>query len=331
MPIPRIDRLTLPASYPTLAAMKSWGHNEHFYHPDLWDLQYVPHRYLSGMTDEGLRQRYGDILRNMTSYTRPARDAIPIISYQSSWYWFRKEYHTRLEFALRGILPPSMKHLPPSEEIFHPRQRTIPNGENLIFRYGKREHLEQLLKFGRLRFSPAETYREAENNDARRDDERQKHSYKAGRYITMIHESGRQLRALGDLRRTVGGPPYHLVCFSCVWSEHLFDEFQADACIAVTNPEEFARRLEMAGRSTFSNWYFHHNPVHYFDPYEQIKNEPFDSAMSKDFRFAYQQEYRILWSQLEASPIEGFQFIDIGPADDIMAMYDRTGAEIRLG
>ena len=52
--------------------------------------------------------------------------------------------------------------------------------------------------------------------------------------------------------------------------------------------------------------------------------------MSKDFQFAYQNEYRIIWSQMTASPVDGFQFVDIGPAQDIMKMYDRDGREIRL-
>ena len=52
--------------------------------------------------------------------------------------------------------------------------------------------------------------------------------------------------------------------------------------------------------------------------------------MSKDFRFAYQSEYRILWSQMRASPVAGFQFVDIGPVQDIMTIYDVDGREIRL-
>ena len=102
MRIPQIERLVLPKSYPTPEAMKSFSQNEHNYNPDLWELEYVPHRYLSGMTESALQDRYHAIIRNMRSYTEPERDRIPIISYQSSWYWFRKEYQTRLEFALQG-------------------------------------------------------------------------------------------------------------------------------------------------------------------------------------------------------------------------------------
>ncbi len=79
-----------------------------------------------------------------------------------------------------------------------------------------------------------------------------------------------------------------------------------------------------------SGWYFHSCPVQYFDPYERKENEFFNWAMSKDFRFAYQNEYRILWSQMTAAPVDGFHFVDIGSAHDLMKMYNKRGEEIRL-
>ena len=330
MRIPQIERLALPKSYPTPEAMKSFGQNEDHYNPDLWELEYVPCRYLSGMANSTLQNRYRTIIRNMRSYTEPERDRIPIISYQSSWYWFRKEYQTRLEFALQGIEQPTLNHEYQNTNESGAAHWKVPNGTKNIFRYGKREYMRQMVEQGMVRFSPAESYEGEENNEARRDDERQKHSYIPSRYTTVTHQSGQRLKVMGDVRRTIGGPNYHLVCFSCVWDSDLFEDFQADTCVEVTDPAEFAERLEEAGRSVFLDWYFHHCPVQYFDPYERIKNEAYDSAMSKDFQFAYQNEYRIIWSQMTAAPVDGFQFVDIGPAQDIMKMYDRDGREIRL-
>ena len=330
MRIPQIERLALPKGYPTPEAMKSWSQNEHNYHPDLWDLEYVPHRYLSRMLDSALQDRYRAIIRNMCSYTGPRRDIIPINSYQSSWYWFRKEYQTRLEFALRGIEPPMLNHEPQSTNESGSAHWKIPNGTKNIFRYGRREYMRQMVEQGRVRFSPAGLYEGEENNEARRDDELQKHSYIPGRYTTMTHESGQQLNVIGDIRRTIGGPKYHLVSFSCVRDLELFEVFQVDTCVAVTDPTEFAKRLQEAGGSVFPGWYFLDSPVQYFDPYERMKKEPFDSAMSKDFRFACQNEFRILWSQMTAASVDGVQFVDIGPAQDIMTMYDKGGREIRL-
>src|ERR1700730_10249535 len=99
--IPSIEFPILPRTLPASTAIKSCGQNETSYNPQLWGLQYAVVRYLEGMTDEALNARYDAITRNMRSYGDAARDVIPMVSYQSSWYWHRKEYQTRLEFSYR--------------------------------------------------------------------------------------------------------------------------------------------------------------------------------------------------------------------------------------
>ncbi len=291
-------------------------------------MEYASYRYLENMSDEALHKRFEAIIRNMPSYSGADRNVVPIISYQGAWYWFRKEHQTRLEFAFRELEVPKFDNLPFSMESPVPLRAKIPNGTDAIFRYGKREHLQELIVEGKVRFSPAEVYDDADNNDARKDDERQKHAYLPGKYTTITQEDGQRIPIIGDVQRSVGGPAYHLMSFSCVWDSRLFSEFEADSCIIVTNPEEFARRVEQAGRAVFPGWYFHDCPVQYFDPYERIPNEFFDAAMSKDFTYAYQNEYRVLWCQMDAAPIDGVQYVEIGPSQDIMKMYDQDGREI---
>jgi hypothetical protein len=328
--IPRIDRWVLPGALPTVEAMKSWGHNEHSYHPDLWDLEYVTYRYLKGMSEKALRDRYAAVVHSMGTYLTPGRDVIPIISYQSSWYWFRKEHQTRLEFALRGMPAPSLTPCPLRNIGPVQNLGAVPNGEKVIFRYGKRKHLEEMLVEGKIRFAPAQQYRGEDNNTARRDEELQKHSFMAGQYTTITLPNGQKIRPRGDVRRTVSGAGYHMVCFSCVWDDQLFDAFDADACVAVLAPEEFTNRVEMRGQAAFPGWYFHHNPVQYFDPYQIGRHERIDASMCKDFLFAYQNEYRILWAQLRAAAIDGARFISSGSIRDIAKLYDRSGNELTV-
>ncbi len=328
--IPRIERRALPTSRPTLDAMKSCGHNEHFYDPDLWDLEYVSHRYLGGMSEAALHDRYAAIIHSMGSYLAPERDAIPIINYQSSWYWFQKEHQTRLEFAIRGIPAPSLTPHPLQHVGPLPDLGPVPNGERVVFRYGKRKHLEEMLVEGKIRFAPAQQYLGEDNNAARRDEELQKHRFMAGQYTTITLPNGQKTKPIGDIRHTVSGTSYHMACFSCVWDDQLFDAFDADACIAVLAPEEFANRVETGGRAVFPGWRFHHNPVQYFDPYLIGRRERIDWAMSKDFRFAYQNEYRILWAQLNSAAIDGARFISAGSVQDIAKLYDRSGNELTV-
>lgn len=330
MKIPKMEPLTLPRGYPTAEAMKSWNQNEHNYNPDLWALDYETRRYLSGMTENDLRDRHASIIRNMDSYTEPYRDAVPINSYQSSWYWHRKEYQTRLEFILRGADPPLCEFAPAISNSGESEAEEIPNGNKFIFRYSKRKYMRQMIEQGQIRFSPAERYDNEKYNDARRDDELNKHAYIPSKNAKITDESGRTTNVIGDIRRTVSGPDYHLVCFSCVWNEKLFADFDADTCVKILDTNEFAKRIESAGKMTFPDWYFHDCPIQYFDPYEQDRHEPFDSAMSKDFRFAYQNEYRIIWARLDAPYVAGYKSIRIGPAHDLMKMYSADGEEISL-
>ena len=330
MKMPKIKPMTLPENYPTPQAMTSWNQNEHNYEPEMWALEYGIRRYLSRMPESDLRDRYTDIVRNMGSYTGPERDPIPINSYQSSWYWFRKEYQTRLEFSLRDIDPPALDYVPMNSNGGGPENPKVPNGTKILFRYSKKKYMQKMIEQGQIRFSPAESYEDEENNQARRDDELHKHAYIPGEHATITDQSGRRIDVLGDIRRTVTGTRYHLLCLSCVWNSDLFADFEADTCVAVSDPQEFSRRIETEGRAVFPGWYFHDCPVQYFDPFEQGKNEFFDSAMSKDFRFAHQNEYRILWAQMSAAPVISHKCIEIGPALDIMTMYTVDGEEIGL-
>lgn len=328
--IPQITRLDLPVIYPANEAMKSYNQNIHFYHPDLWELEYSTYRYLNRIPESDLIERYHSIIRNMRAYPAGERNKIPINNYQSSWYWYRKEHHTRLEIAYREIDQPQPDIQPQQTNMLSLNQASIPNGSDRIFRYSKLEYMKDMVAHGNIRVSPASSYADTNLNIAQKDEELEKHAYMPGQYTTITHESGKAMKVIGDVKRSVSGPPYHLVCFSNVWDKQLFSDFEADTCCVVENPEEFSNRLERAGASLFPNWYYLNAPVQYFDPYERVENELFNSSMSKDFRFAYQHEYRILWSQMNEVPINRFQEICIGPAQDIMRLLDACGNKIQL-
>lgn len=312
---------------PTEEAMKSWGQNEVSYEPELWELEYVTYRYLSGLADHDLLHRYRTVVRSMPSYIAEKRAVIPINSYQSAWYWYRKEHQTRLEFALRNLEPPDVS-IAPRQETFLPETQVVPDGTKILFKYGKQKYMREMVAEGRIRFAPAQSYEAVENNEARRDEELQKHSFKPKMYTKVTTENGDDIPLLSDVRYTVGGPDYHLFCLSSVWDEQLFDAFEADSCVAISHPDEFTRRVESSGELIFPNWYFHHNPVQYFDPFDVKPKEYVSSATSKDFLFAYQNEYRLLWANIKGRPVTGDQFVTIGNASDIMEVYDPSGRKL---
>lgn len=321
----QVPSLRLPQCLPDPVAIRSFGDNLHSYEPEFWEFQYQCYRYLERVPDTMLVERYQDILRNMNALISRDRDVIPIQSFLSSWYWFRKEHQTRLEFALRHAALPVM---PPVDTTFDnvasraPARPRHPNAGDVLFRYDKRTHIENLADKGLIRIRPASDFRNMENDRARQDEECSKKAFLPGAHTRITTKDGRSIPILGDVEQTVSMPNYYVFCMTCDWDQDLFAAFEgADTCIVIKDAEEFARRIEYAAAPQLPGWYFHHNPVQYFDPYERTKNEYFDAAMSKDFRFAYQREYRFLWFPQNGELADGFKFLDLGNLGNLAEVH----------
>ena len=115
---------------------------------------------------------------------------------------------------------------------------------------------------------------------------------------------------------------------TCDWDIDLLAAFDgADSCIVIKDVGEFTRRIEHAAAEQLSNWYFHHNPVEYFDPYERIKNEYLNAGICKDFRFAYQREYRFLWFPQNAEVADGFKLLSLGSLRDLAEVHYRVSSD----
>jgi len=328
----RVPNLYLPESLPH--SIHSFGDNLHSYEPEFWEFQYQVYRYLERVADGFLIERYKDILRNMKALISRDRDVIPIQSFLSSWYWFRKEHQTRLEFALRGVsLPVASPHgiRFNNEVIEAPVRPRHPNAGDVLFRYDKRIHIQELAHEGKIRIRPASDFRQMEHDRARQDEEQLKRSFLPGARTRITTQDGRNIPILGDVERTVSMPDYYLFCMTCDWDPGLLADFGADTCIVIKDAELFARRIEIAATRLLLGWYFHHNPVNYFDPYEKLENEYLGAGMSKDFRFAYQREYRFLWFPQNGGVPDGFKFLELGSLGDLAEVFCNNAASPQQG
>ena len=261
----RVSTLHLPESLPHSEAIRSYGDNRHNYEPVFWELQYQLLRYLEKVPDRLLIERYKDILRNMRVLISRERDIIPIQSFLSSWYWFRKEHQTRLEFSLREIsLPVAL----PLSIVFNnecmgaPVRSRHPNAGDVLFRYDKRTHIENLVHKGQIRIRPASDFRQMEGDMARQDEECSKKSFLAGTRTRIIGHDGRNIPFIGCVEKTVSMPDYYVFCMSCDWDDEFFSDFgDVDTCLVIKDAERFACRIEIAAAPQLPGWYFHHNPV----------------------------------------------------------------------
>lgn len=324
----RIHQHPLPDTFPHTKNMSANSESALDYTADVWELDYEGHPYLNCLRDDELLERHDNIVRNMRSYLWPRYCRFSISNHISSWYWHRKEHQTRLELSLRD-LPMKSVSLSPTEDQNWLLPNSIPNGSQVIFRYGKRDHMKDMVNFGRMRISPAESYTDPENNLARRDDETSKHTFISGKNAKITMTDGKRIPIIGDIKRSESLPDYYVMCFSCIWDLELFTDFEADTCVVIYDPKEFFRRVSSVGPLALPKWHFHHNPITYFDPYEpRRKNAYFSAAMCKAFHFAYQREYRALWISNNGELPSGYRFLEIGNSADIMAMYDINGRQV---
>jgi hypothetical protein len=303
--------------------MRSWGQTASSYEPEVWEFEYRVHRYLGRVPETELRLRYDAIVRNLQSIVSDERNPIPIHTFLSSWYWYRKEHLTRYEFFLRGL--PLHRPLPVVSRrdlLGAPARQRSPNAGDVLFRYGPRRWMQELLDFGRLRMLAARDYAQMETDPARQDDELTKHAFSPGAYVTLTLPDGSVSRPIGDVRYSHSGTDYFVYCVSNDWDTDLFNDFGADACVIIKNPDAFAQRLENVGKRLLPDWYFHHCPIEYFDTYERRSKERIDNAMSKDFRFAYQREYRFLFAGF-GKEAKGAQYLELGSLSDIAELYLR--------
>lgn len=318
-----VDALSIPHNLPHPKAIASFGDNSHGYEPEFWEFFYRTYRYLGRVGHPELCERYVAIRRNLRALATSDRDKIPIQSFLSSWYWYKKEHQTRLEFALRNLeLPTIQKSVPSGKPVITPAYRPrSPNRADVLYRYGDASYLEPMLYEGAIRLAAAGFYRDIELGLVRSDDELNKHSYSPGEYIKIINPDGSESPIIGDLKRTKTAPEYYALCMSCDWDMDLFGDFGANSCVVIHDTDEFASRLQKSAEPVIGDWYYHHNPVEYFDPYEMGHNQYFDAAMSKDFRFAYQREYRYIWASLKEQEASGFKYLNLGSIEDIATIH----------
>jgi len=324
-----IPSLNLPDVMPSSEVLKSWRTNIHDYEPDFWEFHYETRRYLGGLTADQLAKRYADIVRNFRVFARSESHKIPIGCMFGAWYWYKKEHQTRYEFYIRKrelpcALPFEIAAIPEGQEQFHGR---FPDGKQIV-RYGEVGWLKEFLE-GTVRITAAHNYRAMESDGARFDDELNKHRFMPAAYTKATTVRGQEIPLTSDIRSTISAPNYYVLCTSCEWSSELFLEFKADACVVIRRPDILANRLRAATEHELNGWYFLDGTVQYFDPYEWTEQQPFDAPNCKDFRYAYQREYRFLWDPMDTGVSAfGHWTVDLGSLNDIAELYDASGVRI---
>jgi hypothetical protein len=192
-----------------------------------------------------------------------------------------------------------------------------PLPEAHLVKYGKRQFLEETIRTGRLRIAPASAYNDPSLNSAIRDDELQfEISYDPFVPFNPL-PPGTMLLPPGRVPFRQEMPSNFFVhCLTSSFSRRLLHDFDGDACLLIRSPDVYLSRLVEAMREAYPEWHCRWDHVRYVHPLQVNPSEvllPF----TKHFRFAYQKEFRVVWTPPSGkAPLEQV-FISLGSLEDI--------------
>lgn len=265
----------------------------------VWRTEYAADPYLAHLEVQDLAKRLAAIRTNTLFADR---ECLP--HERDEREWAELNAHVRFEFERRAL--PFSDSIPVAERsAAWPRldkalrliaEDAGPVGQ--LFKFGQIEHLEPLLLHGALRLFPASRYDDPSLQPSQRDDELKRTTIVDGAKLRLTHADkngvARPVHATGRSEiSATSASNYYLWCTTTTTDPRLFDDFKATACLVFYDADTFVERLLMAVESTLHNWVGCSTLVHYFDPVK-----PGDAVLSpreKDFRYAYQREYRFLW------------------------------------
>lgn len=299
----------------------------------VWCTEYRKHRNYGHLSNEQLSARYSSLLENSVQFDdfgRPfiARD--DRLPRPKQLCWVEEEFRLRsmewkaseLEHFELGRNRPNVR----AAQVLWSRVPP-PAPDSYIVKFALRPYVEEMLARGRFRIAPAHSYNDSSLNSAARDDELlTEHLTPNGTrlYVKLDGEFQEIHGIVGPLHYKRRCDNYYVFCAAHRFEPRLFDDFDADACLVVRDCEEFARRLmhgvaHVAGmaRCACGN-------VQYIDPFDQLTSS--DSSqfveMSKNFRFEYQAEWRMVWKGDQPLPMDAPPlFVELGPLADCCEAY----------
>lgn len=317
----------------------------------IWSKEYRANRYLRFESRSELNQRYQDILTNLLVLHESGR-----VDLSASEIWHSLFQHTFDELCLRdeyphpGNLDPSVKVVRPFDDEEICKRATLAVAEttvdnDILVKYGRPDDMENLYKHGLVWINPASSYDNPEYNQAIRDKER-KLTFKGGfvmkehpkRFVTKDFPSN-YLQDISELDfvRMFDAPiltenavanfdvemktDYWSYCMSGKLLPRLFSDFDKTACVLIKR-EPFIERLRAKIKEKKPETSFCAGFIDYQDPLgayakRRINISSIPVYMTKWFRYAYQEEFRLVWIphpfQENLNPME----LEIGSLEDI--------------
>lgn len=274
---------------------------------ELWRKQYEEDRYMSGLSEVELDERFADILTNQTTLTADGKLGIGNIEWTEKWI------HVVLELQSRGLGVPTFETIehrtkipdPTSVDLGTRVRDSYPSGipeSFTLFKYGKSKHLRPLLDRGELLMRPASSYDDSSLNLAISDRELV--------FEKVNHDERVRYTSRFD---------FYIFCSSWLHSDRLISDFCGDSVLVIEQPHEFFVRLATAlDEKAFSVDF---DRVTYIDPLLLRDHHVNHIAYAKHMRFAYQFEHRFV-AMPPKEIVLSERKLNLGPIRDIATLYE---------
>jgi hypothetical protein len=189
-----------------------------------------------------------------------------------------------------------------------------------VIKYGRLEHMVDFVERGRLRLTPASSYADESLVDAVRDSELEFARYlPPGTRLSVELKPGsgifEELPIRGLIKHTNQCPDYYMFCASALFNPRAFDDFGYDACVLI---HDYRRLVDLISVQRVPARKLSTGAVQYLDPYMPHENARIE--FTKHFRYGYQREWRIIWTEpLPTPPLQPY-FLELGNLSSFCAL-----------
>lgn len=300
---------------------------------EIWRAQYSKRPYLKHLTPEELQERCNNLINLLAVLMPDGKIGVKTGKKFDEDIWI-KFTHVTTEMERRyGPYPNGFTNgFVKDAKIVSATFPSIPKSKLAIdfvggaqadnlYKFTKKKYVEEMISRGAFRISPASYYDDPSLNDAIRDNELVFNgSFQPG--LKGVVKTFGSLPSYGRIDYSVKARTnYYVACFASAYTYREFEDFDADACLIVKEPRVFTDRIIQAGLKKLSGYEGFAGNVKYLDPV-LCDPEKIDVSFAKHFKYAYQNEYRIIWAPKAITESLEPLFVEIGPLTDICEVIE---------
>jgi hypothetical protein len=183
-----------------------------------------------------------------------------------------------------------------------------------------------MMEKGALRIAPASSFADVGVNNARRDTELDLETAPSIDDLNRLcARDGLRPPGFGEHGQwtyvSQAKTDYYVYCVAARFDHRLFDDFDADSCVVIRDPNAFEARLRRAAGEALGEWKLYATPIDYVDPlFPPV--DTLNPFFCKHFRYFYQHEYRYFWipevkTDASLQPL----LLDIGSLHDCCELF----------